>query len=283
LAPLAAVRKDGTEFSAEISLHPIAMHNGKYVLSVVRDVTERLESQRAIQRYTEELRRSNADLEQFAYIASHDLQEPLRMIASYTELLSERYSGHLDETADKYIHFAVDGAKRMKRLINALLEYSRVDKQSLRLEPTDTKEVVNTVVTVLDSQIKEKKAVVHYDGLPKINVDRNLIELLFQNLLNNAIKFHSELPPRIKVTAEPNGDMCVLAIEDNGIGIDEKYADRVFQMFQRLNPREAYEGNGIGLSVARRIVERHGGRIWFKSRPLIGTTFYFTLPLNKDN
>lgn len=156
LEPLPAMRKDGTEFSAEISLHPIMMHNGKHVLSVVRDVTERLESQRAIQRYTEELRRSNADLEQFAYIASHDLQEPLRMIASYTELLSERYSGRLDETADKYIHFAVDGAKRMKRLINSLLEYSRVDKQSLHLEPTDAKEVVNTVVTVLDPLIKEK-------------------------------------------------------------------------------------------------------------------------------
>jgi len=282
VAPLAAMRKDGTEFNAEISLHPIMMQNGRHVMSVVRDVTERLESQSAIQRYTEELRRSNADLEQFAYIASHDLQEPLRMVASYTELLAQRYAGKLDDTADKYIHFAVDGARRMKELINALLDYARVDKHALHTAPTSMTEIVQSAVTSLEPLIAESNAEVTFEDLPSVEVDPTLITLLLQNLIGNAIKFRSELRPKVKITSMNDGDMCVVSIEDNGIGIEEKFGDRIFQMFQRLHARDKYKGNGIGLAVARKIVERHGGKIWFTSRPLFGTTFSFTLPLTRE-
>ena len=204
------------------------------------------------------------------------------MVASYTELLAQRYEGKLDDTADKYIHFAVDGARRMKELINALLDYARVDKHALHTAPTSMKEIVQSAVTSLEPLIEESNAEVTFDDLPSVEVDPTLIALLLQNLIGNAIKFRSELRPKVKITSMNDGDMCVVSIEDNGIGIEEKFGDRIFQMFQRLHARDKYKGNGIGLAVARKIVERHSGKIWFKSRPLFGTTFSFTLPLTRE-
>ena len=229
-------------------------------------------------RRDDELRRSNADLEQFAYIASHDLQEPLRMVASYTELLEERYKGRLDERADKYIFYAVDGAKRMQRLVADLLAFSRVGSQGKPLKPVDTAAVLAEVLRVLGPRLREAGADVQADTLPPVMADEDQLYQLLQNLVGNALKFRSEAPPCIRISAVREGDAWRFAVADNGIGIEPQYSERIFQMFQRLHERGRYEGSGIGLSIVKRILERHGGRIWLQSTPGQGSTFFFTLP-----
>jgi signal transduction histidine kinase len=226
----------------------------------------------------EELARSNRELEQFAYVASHDLQEPLRMVASYTELLAERYRGKLDDQADKYIGYAVDGAKRMQRLIHDLLAYARVSSQPKPLQPTDASAVLADVLAQLRTTIEKNRAEVVCRKLPIINADQMQLGQVFQNLIGNAIKFRGQKPPRVEIRAERSGEMWDFAVADDGIGIPKENSDRIFQMFQRLHTREEYEGSGIGLAIAKRIVERHGGRIWFDSTPGEGTTFHFTIP-----
>ena len=225
------------------------------------------------------LRRSNADLEQFAYIASHDLQEPLRMVASYTTLLAERYRGHLDDRADKYIHYATDGAKRMQRLVADLLAYSRVGSQGVRLRTVNTGDVLQTTLTSLGELIRESSAEIEVVGaLPTVLADEGQLLQVFQNLIANAIKFRSHAPPMVTVEAARRSSCWVFSLKDNGIGIDMRYADRIFNMFQRLHDKDTYEGSGIGLAITKRIVERHGGKIWFESADKAGTTFFFTLP-----
>jgi len=224
-----------------------------------------------------ELRRSNADLEQFANVASHDLQEPLRMVASYTELLAQRYRGKLDDKADKYIFFAVEGAKRMQRLIADLLAYSRVGSQGRPLAPVATGAVVHNVLEVLSQRIARDGATVRVEPLPTVLADEGQLHQLFQNLIGNALKFRGEAAPEISITARRHAEAWRFAVTDNGIGIEPKYAERIFLMFQRLHERGKYEGSGIGLAIARRIVERHGGRIWLEPAPGGGTTFCFTL------
>jgi PAS domain S-box-containing protein len=267
---LFGLRSSGAEVPIEISLNPLETSEGLFTLASIIDITER-------KRHEDELRRSNAELEQFAYIASHDLQEPLRMVASYTELLGQRYRGKLDDKADKYIHYAVDGARRMQRLVADLLAYSRVGSQGKPLVPVSVTGVVHSVLEVLAEPIRVAGAVIEAAALPDALGDEGQLRQLFQNLIGNALKFRGDAPPRIAIAAKPQGEHWVFSIQDNGIGIEMQYAGRIFEMFQRLHERGKYEGSGIGLSIAKRIVERHGGRIWLESRPGEGMTVFFTL------
>jgi PAS domain S-box-containing protein len=225
-----------------------------------------------------ELTRSNAELQQFAYVASHDLQEPLRMVTSYMQLLAQRLHGQLDADAQEFMGYAVDGAQRMKVLIDDLLTYSRVGTQSAPLTPTDSNTVLQQTLHVLDIRIAESGATVTSDPLPIVRADRVQLGMLWQNLLSNAMKFHGPEPPRIHVSARRQGAEWVFAVRDNGIGLAPQHAERIFAMFQRLHTRREYPGTGIGLAICKKIVERHGGRIWVESVPGQGATFLFTLP-----
>jgi PAS domain S-box-containing protein len=247
-----------------------------------QDITERKWAEEQTRRANLDLRRSNRDLEQFAYVASHDLQEPLRMVASYTQLLAQRYEGQLDDKAHTYIHYAVDGATRMQRLINDLLTYSRVSTQGRPLEPTDSHSVLGEALGNLSTAIEESGAIVTNDDLPTVRADATQLLQVFQNLIGNAIKFHGRDSPHVHVSARAQDGEWLFSIEDNGIGIDAQHADRLFVIFQRLHTRQEYPGTGIGLALCKRIVERHGGRIWFESEPGRGSTFWFTLPRREE-
>jgi len=239
---------------------------------------ERKRAEQELAQRAEELARSNADLELFAYVASHDLQEPLRMVASYTQLLARRYKGKLDTDADEFIGFAVDGATRMQTLIQDLLCYSRVTTKGQSLQLTQTKAACDTALQNLQTSIKESNAVVNVGPMPSVLADEAQVAQLFQNLIGNALKYRNECRPEIQVTARANGKEWVFSVQDNGIGIEPQYFERIFQMFQRLHTRTQYTGTGIGLAICRKIVERHGGRIWVESQPGEGSTFLFTIP-----
>ncbi len=243
------------------------------------DITERKGAEEKLKLTLADLERSNKELEQFAYVASHDLQEPLRMVSSYTQLLARRYQGKLGADADEFIAYAVDGANRMQGLINDLLAYSRVGTRSKGFEPADCAAVLDQALANLKAAIEKSGAVVTHHRLPTVTADSQQLVQLFQNLIGNAIKFHVEQPPRIHVSAEQKGDEWVFAVRDNGIGIEPQYAERIFVIFQRLHAREEYPGTGIGLAICKKIVERRGGRIWVESQPGIGSTFYFTIPI----
>ena len=231
-----------------------------------------------VTRQTEELSRSNRELEQFAYVASHDLQEPLRMVSSYVALLGRRYGGELDERADKYIHFAVDGANRMQRLIHDLLAYSRVGTQGAELTPTDTAPVLRETLSNLELAIEDSEAQVVFSDLPSVMGDPSQLRQLFQNIIGNALKFRSESRPRVELDAKRDGDQWTFSIRDNGVGFDQRYAERVFGVFKRLHRNADIPGTGIGLAICQRIIDRHGGRIWAESKLGEGSCFYFTLP-----
>ncbi len=248
------------------------------VFAAARDITERKRAEDKLRGVLVELERSNKDLELFASIASHDLQEPLRMVASYTQLLAERYEGQLDEKARKYIAYAVDGAIRMQRLVNDLLTYSRVGTHGNPIETTDSHSILGEAIRNLATTIEESKAIVTNEELPMVRADASQLVQLFQNLLANAIKFRAENFPHVHVSARDEGCEWVFSVRDNGIGIDRQYADRIFVIFQRLHTRQEYPGTGIGLAVCKRIVERHGGKIWFESETGKGSTFFFTVP-----
>lgn len=272
-------RKDGSEFPVEISLSPLETPEGVIVLCAIRDVTERKLAEEARARATAELARSNAELEQFAYVASHDLQEPLRMVSAYVQLLERRYKQRIDEQADKYIYYAVDGAKRMEALIAALLEYSRAGRAELELEWVDTGELVDQLKSTFKATIDEARATVTSDRLPTIRSDEGLLTRVFQNLLGNALKFRrKDAPPSVHLSAERQDGDWVFSVRDNGIGIDAAYRDRIFVIFQRLHTRAEYPGTGIGLAISKRVVERLGGHMWFESEPGAGSTFHFSLP-----
>jgi NO-binding membrane sensor protein with MHYT domain/signal transduction histidine kinase len=241
-------------------------------------VVERTRAQEILASKAEELARSNADLEQFAYVASHDLQEPLRMVASYTQLLARRYRGKLDADADDFIGFAVDGATRMQALIQDLLSFSRVTTKGRSLQFIDAKAACDSACVNLQRSIEKSAAVVSVAPLPSVLADAGQLTQLFQNLIGNAIKYRNDREPKIHVAAKPTGATWTFSVQDNGIGIDPQYWDRIFQMFQRLHTREEYSGTGIGLAICRKIVERHGGKIWVESQLGHGSTFLFTIP-----
>jgi PAS domain S-box-containing protein len=225
-----------------------------------------------------ELSRSNRDLEQFAYVSSHDLQEPLRMVTGFMQLLEKKYQGKLDSTADQYIRFAADGARRMQRLIGDLLEYSRVNTRTWNPAPTDSGEALDQALENLGLSIKESSAQITRGELPTILADDQQLTRVFQNLVGNAIKFRGSRQPEIRVDALREGKRWVFSVRDNGIGIDPEFCDKVFVIFQRLHSRDKYPGTGIGLAISKKIIEQHGGQIWVDSQPGCGSTFYFTMP-----
>lgn len=240
---------------------------------------EKLEAaQQALEQAVTELRRSNQELEQFAYVASHDLQEPLRKIASFCNLLESRYAEQLDEKANVYLHYIVDGAMRMQALVNDLLLYSRVTTRGKEFAPVDLNNALQEALANLDVAVTEGNARVTHDPLPTVNGDTAQLGRLFQNLVGNAIKYRGEAAPQVHIAAASESDEWVFSVRDNGIGIAPEYAERIFVIFQRLHTREEYGGTGIGLSVCKKIVERHGGRIWVESQEGCGATFYFSLP-----
>lgn len=247
-------------------------------LALQKEIADRIEAEEQVAQLAMTLSRSNQELEQFAYIASHDLQEPLRAVTSYTQMLSRRYQSHLDERADKYIHYIVDGAARMQQLINDLLTYSRVGRQQLDLNPTDCNSVLEQVVKNLKIAIAESNATVTQDPLPIVMADAAKLIQLLQNLISNALKYHSEAPPKIHISVvQREKDWC-FSVKDNGIGIDPQYAERIFILFQRLHTRREYPGTGIGLAICKKIADLHQGEIWVESQPDQGSAFYFTLP-----
>ncbi|MFA5822947.1 MAG: ATP-binding protein [Thermodesulfovibrionales bacterium] len=266
-----------------------------------RDVTDRKMAEEELKKYrehleesvkqrtaeletrTHELARSNADLQQFAYAASHDLQEPLRTVAGFVKLLEKRYKGRLDEKANEFIKYICEGVDRMQLLIKDLLIYSQVDTKERVFKPTNCSVALESAIRSLRSAIEENEAEVTYVSLPTVMADASQMSRLFQNLIGNAIKFHDRKTVRVHVSAERKGDEWIFSVSDNGIGMDPEQADRIFVIFQRLHSKEQYPGTGIGLAICKRIVERHGGRIWVESEQGKGATFYFTIPNREGN
>ncbi|SFS79287.1 ATP-binding protein [Halostagnicola kamekurae] len=240
-----------------------------------REVAKR---NRELRRVRAELERSNERLEQFAYAASHDLEEPLRMVTSYLSLLEDRYADDLDEDAEEFIEYAVDGAERMKAMIDALLQYSRVETQGEPLEPVDLEEVLATVRKNLEVQVEESDATIERQTLPRVLGDRGQLQHVFQNLLSNAIEYSEDEPPRVTISADRDDSMWTVSVRDHGIGIPPEHQEDVFEVFERLHTHDEHAGTGIGLALCRRIVERHGGDIWVDSEPGEGATFSLTLP-----
>jgi len=250
----------------------------KGVIEYVRDVSERKRVQDALRERTQELEMANKELEEFAFVASHDLKEPLRKISNFTGLLEKRYRGKLDEKGDAYIHYVVDGAARMERLIDDLLTYSRIGRDSLFFESVPLETVLGQTLEDLQQGLQEAHARVAHDPLPVVRGSRPHLGQVFQNLIANAVKFRGDAPPRITISAKRKGSEWVISVRDQGIGFDQVQRDRIFEIFQRLHTRVEYPGTGIGLAVCKKIVEMHGGRIWAESEPGKGSVFYFTLP-----
>ena len=259
------------------------------VFAAARDITEKKITEAELEKYrlhledlvkqrTTELARSNKDLEQFAYVASHDLQEPLRAVSGFVSLLQHSLENALDEKTREYMDFTVDGVARMQSLINGLLEYSRLDTRGKPPEKTDSGKSLNEALLDLQASIKESGVKITSDNLPTVNIDPVQLKQLFQNLISNAIKFRGEKPPKIHINADRKNSAWRFAVKDNGIGIEPEYYERIFMIFQRLHTRKKYPGTGIGLPLCKKIVERHGGNIWVESTPGHGSTFYFTIP-----
>lgn len=279
--------KDGSIYWVDTTIVPTAGARGKprQYVTIRTDITQRKFTEQALARAAlelsrrdEELARSNVELEQFAYVASHDLQEPLRTIANYTQLLAERYRGKLDKQADKYIAYSVDSAVRMQSLIHDLLEFSRVGKGEIECSATDCGTVVEEVLKNLQAAVKESGAVVNWNSLPVVMIDPGQLTQVFQNLIANAIKFHGAETPVIQIDSEKKEHEWVLTVSDNGIGVPTESWHDIFVIFRRLHTRTEYAGNGIGLSICKKIIERHGGKIWIEAQALPGTRFKFTLP-----
>jgi PAS domain S-box-containing protein len=277
--PLTIRHKSGriTEVVYNASLYRNPQGEIQGVFAAARDITVRKLMENELRQTVEKLQQSNAELEQFAYVASHDLQEPLRMVASYVQLIERRYKGKLDSDADEFIGYAVDGANRMRGLIDDLLTYSRVGRLGKPFELTNLETTLSVVLLNLQALISETDAQVTHDILPVVIADGGQLVQLFQNLIGNAIKFHGKEPPQIHVSVQTKDTEYLFSVQDNGIGIAPEYFDRLFKIFQRLHTREEYPGSGIGLAVCKKIVERHGGRIWIESQEGKGSTIYFTL------
>jgi PAS domain S-box-containing protein len=276
---LSGLRKDGSFFPLELMLSPLESPSGVLVTAAIRDITARKRAEEHLFKTLEELKRSNDELERFAYLASHDLQEPLRMVASFTELLAKRYKGRLDADADEYIAFAVDGSNRMQKLIQDLLLYSRAGGGDHALEDVSSEMALSNALHNLEGAITESGAVVTHDELPVIKTDAFQLTQVFQNLIGNAVKYRSASVPQIRLGVTKDAAAgWIFSVRDNGIGIDPKYFEKIFVLFQRLHGRDDYSGTGIGLAICKKILQRLGGRMWLESQPGLGSTFYFSLP-----
>jgi PAS domain S-box-containing protein len=289
--PLTVRHKDGqlTDVFYNATVYKNEAGEVQGVFAAARDITEKKATEAELEKYrlhledlvkqrTEELARSNKDLEQFAYVASHDLQEPLRAVSGFVSLLERQLQDSLNTKTKEYMNFTVDGVTRMQSLINGLLEYSRIDTRGNPPERTDSSKPLADAILSLQASIQESGAKITHDNLPTVNIDPVQLSQLFQNLISNAIKFRSDAPPEIYISADRQDNAWRFAVRDNGIGIEPQYAERVFMIFQRLHTRKKYAGTGIGLSLCKKIVERHGGKIWVESEPGKGSTFYFTVP-----
>jgi PAS domain S-box-containing protein len=272
-------RKNGSEFPIEIMLSPLESAEGVLVTAAIRDISVRKKSEEHLVKTVGELKRSNDELQQFAYVASHDLQEPLRMVASYTQLLAKRYKGRLDSDADEFIAFAVDGSIRMQGLVQDLLVYSRAGTNGKVLHEISSENALKEALTNLRATMEESGAIVTHDSLPTITTDDTQLVQVFQNLVGNAIKYHGLKAPLVHVSAKKNGgNEWIFSVRDNGLGIDPQYFERIFILFQRLHGPREFKGTGIGLAICKKMLERLGGRIWVESQPEKGSTFYFALP-----
>jgi len=271
--------RDGKKLIWAFSSAPLGrLPDGRrLVISMAMDVTQRKQAEVALAQQAQELARSNKELEQFAYVASHDLQEPLRMVTSYLQLIERRYKNALDEDGREFIEYAVDGSSRMKRLINDLLAYSRVGTHGKEPGLINGEFALERVLNNLQLAIEDEQATVTYNSLPTVLVDAGQFEQLLQNLISNALKFHGRESPTIQIGAEQQDSEWLFWVKDNGVGFEPEYAEKVFIIFQRLHNIQEYSGTGIGLAICKKIVERHGGRIWAESEPGQGATFYFTL------
>jgi len=278
------LRKDGETVWVDLAIALVRGPDGKplYEIAIFDDITPRKDAEHALHQAHEELKRSNAELGQFAYVASHDLQEPLRMVSSYTQLLQRRYGDRFDGDAREFMAFIVDGAARMKQLIEDLLAYSRVGTRGREFHEVATDAPLRRALLNLKSAIDEAGASVSYAGLPTLEADELQLTQLFQNLIGNALKFRSASVPRITVSAKEKETEWEFGVQDNGIGIEPQYFERIFMVFQRLHNKGDYPGTGIGLAICKKVVERHGGRIWVESQPGQGATFYFTLPKEQE-
>lgn len=276
---LPAKSRMGATVPVEVTAEPVGRAKSGPVAVFLRNLTERDALTEALAVRAAELARSNKDLEQFAYVASHDLQEPLRMVGSYTQLLGEKYAGKLDNDAEEYLRFTHDGVVRMRQLIDDLLAFARVGTRGKPFEPVEVGDVIDQAVGNLEAAIAAKGAVVTHGPLPRIDGDRGQLVQLFQNLIGNGLKFHGSGPPHIRVEAVREATAWRFSVQDDGIGIAPEYQGKIFLMFQRLHTREEYEGSGIGLAICKRVVERHGGQIGVEStgRPGHGSRFWFTV------
>jgi PAS domain S-box-containing protein len=272
-------RKDGSEFPVEVMLSPLQSSRGILVTAAIRDITERRRAQEHLLQTVGELKRSNDELEHFAYVASHDLQEPLRMVASYTQLLAKRYKGRLDSDADDFIAFAVDGSNRMQRLINDLLTYSRAGASTDPPRRISSEAALQSALTNLAATIVESAAVVTHDSLPLVTMDDTQLTQVFQNLIGNAVKYRGTAAPHIHISAvSTTGTEWIFSVRDNGLGIEPQYFEKIFVLFQRLHGRSEFAGTGIGLAICKKMLERLGGRIWVESEASNGSTFHFAIP-----
>ncbi len=277
-------RNDGESFPVEYTATPLRKA-GEVVGAVVvfKDITERKLAERNLRETLNELARSNRELEMFAYVVSHDLQEPLRMVQSYVQLLNRRYGDELDEDAREFIDFAVEGAERMQRMMEDLLRYSRVGSRGDEFEETALDSALDEALENLSVSIDESNATIERNELPVLKIDRGQMVQVFQNLIGNAIKFSGPEPPCVHIDAERDNGSWVVSVSDEGIGIPDEQRERIFALFQRLHGQDSYSGTGIGLAICKRIIERHGGSIWIESTPGEGSTFYFSLPAPDDS
>lgn len=279
---LYGLKKNKQEVPIEVALNPIKLENNQKIIAAITDITIRKKHLQEVLAFTEKLKKSNEELEQFAYVASHDLQEPLRMVSSYTQLLAKRYQDKLDDDANEFIHYAVDGAKRMQKLIQDLLKFSRLGNQSIEYTTVDTDQLVNDVIENMFVTVDESKTNITKNVLPVISGNPIQLFQLFQNLIGNSIKYrHPDRINHVHILAESLGNRWQFCIQDNGIGIEPQYFEKIFQIFQRLHNKDEYSGTGIGLALCKRIIHNHHGKIWVESEYGKGTCFYFTLPASK--
>lgn len=263
----------------EVSADPLVLDGKRHVILAMNNITARKQVEETLQRTTEELARSNKELQQFASVASHDLQEPLRTVSGFVQLLQKKYESQLDAEAKTFIEYAVDGTKRMETLIRDLLVYARVGTRGREPSPTDASAALRQALGNLHQSIQEARAEITQGELPTVRADPSQLAQLFQNLIGNAMKFRSEAPPKIHVDARRDGDCWQFSVSDNGIGIDAKFQEHIFEIFRRLHTQKQYAGTGIGLAICKKIVDGYGGRIWMESEPGQGVTFYFTFPI----